>query len=169
VKLIDDYRILHAANAFTGMTIAVFAEPVLKLIAYHGAHSILDYGSGKGLAWQEVERLKKYKEKLEVKLYDPGIEELAEKPKGTFDAVVCMDVVEHIPEDELEMTLAEIFNYADRLVIATFCARGSRKKLPSTGQDVHITQKPRLWWEERFHMANVTKSKPVPWYLFENV
>ena len=169
MKLIEDYKILHEAGAFGGMTLAKFSEPVLKLLKFHGGLTVLDYGSGKGQSWENHDGLRRFKERLPVTLYDPGVLELSTKPIGTFDAVLCFDVVEHIPEDEIETTLAEIFGYAERVVLATFCARGSRKKLPSNGQDVHVTQRPRLFWEELFHAANMAKRRPVPWYLFENV
>lgn len=166
---LEDYRKLHEANAFGGMTLAKYADPVLSLLKFHGGNTVLDYGSGKGQSWERHLGLKKFRETLPVILYDPGVPELSEKPKEKFDAVLCFDVVEHVPEDELDELIHEIFGYAERVVIATFCQRGSRKKLPSTGEDVHITQRPRLYWEERFHMANIAKSQPVPWYLFENV
>jgi hypothetical protein len=169
MKYLNDYRLLHQANAFGGMTLARFAEPVLKLISFNACQSVLDYGSGKGQSWEHEEGLKKCKASLPVTLYDPGVPEHEQKPAGKFGAVLCMDVMEHIPEDEIVDTLNEVFDYSEGIVIATFCARGSRKKLPSTGQDVHVTQRQRLWWEQHMHMANIGKSRPVKWYLFENV
>lgn len=168
MKLAEDYKKLHDSNAFAGLTLAKFADQVAPLIRFHQAQSILDYGSGGGRSWEENAALKAIKADRHVVLYDPGVEALSKKPAGTFAAVLCIDVVEHVPEDEIAGVLAEIFAFANRVVIATFCPRGSKKKLPSTGKDVHITQKPRLWWEQRFAEANATRSHPVTWYLFEN-
>jgi len=168
LKLVEDYKKLHDANAFGGRTIAKFADQIIPLVRFHQANSVLDYGSGRGQAWEEHAELKALKDERHVVLYDPGVEELSQKPAGKFAAVLCIDVVEHIPEDEIAETLAEIFGYATKVVIATFCPRGSKKKLPSTGQDVHVTQQGREWWERRFSEANATRSHPVPFYLFEN-
>lgn len=164
----EDYKLLHEANAFGGMTLAKFADAVVPLITYHGAKSILDYGSGKGQSWEQHEALKKLRESRYVVMYDPGVSHLSKKPSGTFAAVLCIDVVEHLPEEEIADTLKEIFSYANQVVIATFCPRGSKKKLPSTGQDVHLTQQPREFWERKFMDANNTRSHPVAFYLFEN-
>ncbi len=168
VKLRDDYLELHSRDVFGGMTLAKFADQIVPLIRFHNARSILDYGSGKGQAWEENAALKALKAERHVILYDPGVEALSARPTGIFAAVLCIDVVEHIPEDEIAETLSDVFRYATAVVIATFCPRGSKKKLPSTGQDVHITQKPREWWERKFSEANATRSHPVPFYLFEN-
>jgi len=168
MKLIEDYKILHQADAFGGMTLAKFADAVIPLLEFHNAKSVLDYGSGKGQAWERHGELAKIRENLHVILYDPGVPEHANKPSGTFAAVLCVDVVEHVPEDEIPAMLREVFSYANKIVIASFCPRGSKKKLPSTGADVHVTQKPREYWERKFSDANATRSHPIPWYLFEN-
>ena len=168
MKLAADYKTLHDNNAFGGMTLAKFADVVVPLLKYHDAQSILDYGSGRGQSWEENADLKAIKDARHVVLYDPGVEGLSALPSGKFAAVLCIDVVEHVPEDEIPETLSRVFNYATKVVIATFCPRGSKKKLPSTGGDVHITQRPRVWWEQRFSEANATRSHPVPFYLFEN-
>jgi 2-polyprenyl-3-methyl-5-hydroxy-6-metoxy-1,4-benzoquinol methylase len=169
MKLRDDYIKLHENNAFSGMTIARFADPITKILRQYGCKSVLDYGCAKGQAYETNEALMKMrKDECMVTLYDPGVPEYAAKPATPFDAVVCVDVVEHVPEDELDAVLKELFHYAEKVVIATFCPRGSKKKLPSTGQDVHITQHNRLWWEERFHLINAARTRPIPWFLFEN-
>lgn len=168
MKFRDDYIKLHEQDAFGGMTLAKFADVVLPLLRYHEAQSVLDYGSGKGQAWDQHERLREFRQNNHVILYDPGVPDLSKKPAGTFAAAICIDVIEHVPEDELAETLSELFRYANKVVIATFCPRGSKKKLPSTGQDVHITQKPREFWERKFSEANATRSHPIPFYLFLN-
>ena len=162
MKLVEDYKRLHEANAFSGMTVAKFGEPISKLIRLHGCHTVLDYGCAKGQGW-DTELLKPIKPM--VTLYDPGWPDLSTKPTGFYDAVLCIDVVEHIPEEDIEETLAEVFGYAIKIVIASFCPRGSKKKL-SDGRDVHLVQMPRKYWEERFHLANQTRRMPIPWYLF---
>jgi cyclopropane fatty-acyl-phospholipid synthase-like methyltransferase len=169
MKYRDDYVKLHEGGMFPGMTLAHFADPVIKLLRRHEAKTVLDYGAGKGLAWEQIEALKRFRaESAAVTLYDPGLPEFEKRPEGAFDGVLCIDVAEHVPEEEVADFLGLVFGYAERVVIASFCARGSKKKLPSTGGDVHVTQKPRLWWEERMHLANSMRTRPIPWYLFEN-
>ena len=172
MKLREDYRKLHEAGAFGSKTIAQprFAEPISKLIESIGAESVLDFGAGDGSGWGASKLLKPVKERLGDKLvfYDPGVPAHDKLPDGKFDVVTCVDVIEHVPEDEVDEVLRDIFSRTRFMVILTFCPRGSRKKLPSSGADVHVTQKPRKWWESRITTVNSTMSPPVPWYLFEN-
>ena len=36
-----------------------------------------------------------------IHLYDPGVEEYSIYPKNKHDGVICTDVLEHIPEDDI--------------------------------------------------------------------
>jgi hypothetical protein len=168
MRHLEDYRKLHDANAFGGLTLARFAPIVLTLLRRHRAESVLDYGCARGQSWERDERLAKYRAEHEVALYDPAVVGLDQPPAGQFDAVLAIDVLEHVPEDEVDEVLTRIFGYAKRVVILSFCPRGSKKKLPSTGEDVHVTQRDRLWWERRIHHANSHLARPRIWYLFAN-
>lgn len=169
MKYRDDYRKLHEQNAFGGMTLAKFSEPTSKVLRWLKARSVLDYGSGSGKSWDKAKELKEVRESLDrLEMYDPGIPDRDKLPDGTFDAVLCFDVLEHVPEEEVPETLQEIFSKADRVALLSFCPRGSKKKLPSTGTDVHVTQKPREWWERQISAANLSYGRPTLWFLYEN-
>lgn len=169
MKYQDDYRKLHEQKAFAGMTLAKFADPVAKSLRWIDAKSVLDYGSGSGVSWERSPKLAEAKKRLKtLAMYDPGIPGKDELPQGKFDAVLCFDVLEHVPEEEVPETLKNIFERAERLVVMSFCPRGSKKKLPSTGQDVHVTQKPREWWERQISSVNLSHGKPTLWFLHEN-
>lgn len=163
----QDYRKLHEQGVFQGLTLAQFAEPVAKSLEAFGIKSVLDYGSGTGKSW-DTPQLAKAKVGRDVTLYDPGLPDHDALPDGKFDAVLVFDVLEHIPEDEVDGALREIFERAKRLVLLSFCPRGSKKKLPSTGKDVHVTQKDREWWERRISAANLSHGEPTVWFLYEN-
>lgn len=167
MKYKEDYKKLHEQGAFRGLTLAQFAEPVSKSLQAFGIKTVLDFGSGTGDSWEHPQ-LAKAKEGRSVTLYDPGIPEREALPDGPFDAVIAFDVLEHVPEDELDGVLQDIFSRAKRLVLMSFCPRGSKKKLPSTGQDVHVTQKDREWWERRISAANLSWGGPTVWFLHEN-
>lgn len=166
MKYREDYKKLHEQGVFKGLTLAKFSEPVVKCFRWIGVKSALDFGAGTGASWESPD-LKEYKLEKLVQ-YDPGIPEKEALPEGLFDAVLVFDVLEHVPEDEVNDVLKEIFSHSSRLVMMSFCPRGSRKKLPSTGEDVHVTQKPREWWEQRISAANLSYGKPTLWFLFEN-
>jgi hypothetical protein len=168
MKYREDYRKLHEQNAFGGMTLAHFAEPATKSLRYFGAKTVLDYGAGNGLSWEREPSLAAIRGDLEVSLYDPGVPKYETLPEGVFDAVLAFDVLEHVPLDEIDGVLKDIFSRAQKVVLMSFCPRGSKKKLPSTGEDVHVTQRGRDWWERRISHANLAYGHPVPWFLHEN-
>lgn len=113
--------------------------------------SVLDYGSGRGMQWKR-ERLH---EKLGVSRptqYDPGVAGLETKPEGTFTGVICSDVLEHVPEHLVENLLAEVFEYAEKFVWLSVCCRAAKKRFPD-GTNLHVTVRPREWWQDKVNAA----------------
>ena len=141
MNLVDQYRLMHDAGHFPGHSVNKHADSIKKLIGKTNSRTILDYGCGKGRQYAEL-NLHKYWN-VEPSLYDPAT--FPEKPKGRFDGVICTDVLEHIPEEELEDTLREIFSYARKFVFLSICIRPAKKTLPD-GRNCHLTIKPELWW-----------------------
>ena len=142
MDLIDQYRLMHDAGHFPGHSINKHADSIKYLINKTQSRTILDYGCGKGRQYAEL-NLHKYWN-VEPSLYDPAT--FPEKPEGMFDAVICTDVLEHVPENQLEDTLREIFSYAKKFVFLSICTREAKKHLPD-GRNCHLTVKPELWWQ----------------------
>ena len=78
-------------------------------------------------------------------LYDPAVDEFSAKPRGKFDGVICTDVAEHVPEDEVDVFLSDVFSHARKFVFITICTRPAKKLLPD-GRNCHLTVKPATWW-----------------------
>jgi SAM-dependent methyltransferase len=141
MELSEQYRLLHEAGHFPGFSIRKHVTSIDGLIRKTGSKTILDYGCGKGRQYAEL-NLHKYWN-VEPTLYDPAT--FPEKPEGRFDGVVCTDVLEHIPEEDLREVLREIFNYSRKFVFLSICTREARKTLPD-GRNAHLTIKPEEWW-----------------------
>ena len=156
MNLIEQYQHMHENNkAFRGYTTKFVIEPVKSLIDSTGAKTLLDYGSGKGYQYSE----RAYHEQWGGVLpscYDPGVKEFSVKPVDKFDGVICCDVMEHIPEEQVFVTLCEIFWYARLFVVLAIFTGPARKVLPD-GRNAHITQRPEVWWRERIEDANIMK------------
>ncbi|MBW3539457.1 MAG: tetratricopeptide repeat protein [Planctomycetes bacterium] len=72
---------------------------------------------------------------------------------GRFDAVICTDVLEHIPTDRVPEVLANFRGCASKLcyvAIALFPDGFGPKLL---GEPLHLTVKEPAWWHERFTEA----------------
>jgi len=141
LKLLDQYQEMHRRGFFKGMSLKKHIPELQNLLYEHKCKTILDYGSGKGQVHEEYDL-------GEVTLYDPGVIGIDFLPSGTFDAVICTDVLEHIPEDELDETLNNIFSKAEKFVYLSVSTIPAKKTLPN-GLNAHVTVKPKDWWLER--------------------
>lgn len=170
--LLDLYRRLHAegesrlglpaAETFAGQSLAPHLPAIRELVRATGARTLLDYGSGKGLlhrarplplpgggeapsltAWWGLER---------TVCYDPAYPPHAARPAETFDLVVCTDVLEHCPEEDLDWILGELFGFARHAVYLCIACYPAKKSLPN-GENAHVTVRPPDWWRARLEAA----------------
>jgi len=150
-KYKEQYEQLHADYKFKGGQVAVFKKEIGRFIKDIKALNVLDYGCGAASAYK-----KKLHEKWRVPLpflYDPYRPEYAERPPFNFDLVICTDVMEHIPEEDVQDVLDDIFDHADKGVFLTIAQFPAKKTLPN-GENAHCTLESSEWWNERIERAN---------------
>lgn len=156
-SMIPDYRELakHADKNFLGLSILNYATSIRKLLTATDSRTMLDFGCGRGEAYKSPHKL--YKQlglpRHAVTLYDPVFMPTAVLPVGQFDLVVCSDVLEHIPEHEVDEFVARLFSYAKKAVWASVCCRPAKKFFPD-GRNLHVTVRDYPWWNDRFCAAN---------------
>lgn len=164
-----EYTRLHEKfpKLFAGYTMKRNVDAIVKLVAEHKPKTMLDYGSGKGYQYLKHRYHERWGGLLPV-CYDVGVRQLAERPEGKFDAVICTDMMEHIEEADVPRILADIFSFVAPqrmyqldgnegrpfvfLAICTEPEKNDVKKL-SDGRGVHVTVKPAEWWERRIAEA----------------
>jgi len=166
------YRVMHekgetflgipADQTFPGKSLLPQAGRVKRLIEATSALTVLDYGSGKGKQYEPTTLtdgkggswpgVLDYWEVDEVVCYDPCYAPYARLPDVTFDSVICTDVLEHCPEQDMTWIVEELFAYARRFVFANVACYPASKRLPS-GENAHCTIKPPEWWQEIFETA----------------
>jgi hypothetical protein len=175
-ELISLYRKMHndgdgirpAEKMFAGMPRAKLIIRLRELTRQHGARSLLDYGSGKGMQWRmdfdlgpigktAEKRLIRYLELDEIQCYDPGYQPLFKLPERDFDGVICLDVLEHCPEEDMAWVIDQIFGYARKFVLANIACYPAEKHLPN-GENAHCTVKPVGWWRDM--LAQITINHP---------
>ena len=145
MRLLEQYQKLHnKKNFFKGDSLKPHIQEIHDLIKQTGAKSVLDYGCGKARLHRKG-RTSHWG--VEVSFYDPAVEAFSKKPDGFFDGVICTDVLEHIPEEELEGVLKDIFQYTVKFVFLSISTKLADKKFPD-GTNVHVTVKPEKWWIE---------------------
>lgn len=146
-ELIGQYLNLHAKDpgAFQGFSVLPYAWEIRRLIKGTHSERILDYGCGKGLQYTD-DRVHEWWG-VKPTLYDPGVIKFANKPAGSFDGVICTDVLEHVPEKEVSAVIDELIGYAMRFVFMTACCRPASRLLPN-GTNAHCTVRPEAWWRD---------------------
>lgn len=162
VELIGQYRRLHEEGepnynlpperTFRGLTAVRHGPWIKRLIEQTGCKTILDYGSGKGAQYlpDAVEAGSKWPTLaaywgVDVTCYDPAYQPFSRLPEGQFDGVICTDVLEHCPEQDIPWILDEMFGFARKLFFANVACYPARKHLPN-GENAHCTIKDRDWW-----------------------
>jgi len=151
-KLIDQYKILHKNNPQYGTTSVRHIDDIISMLSELNISSILDYGCGKGelLDLIELQNVNKYK-------YDPAILKYNKIYADKVDVILNIDVLEHIPKDELDYILNHIKKYSNN-VIFLICLIPAGHKLPN-GMNCHVTVEKPDWWlkfiSKYFPKANI--------------
>lgn len=173
MHLEGDARINAAPEKmFPGTALKPHVPRIRHLIQASGAKTLLDYGAGKGVLYRTTpwnapegafKSVKEYYGLEVLRLYDPAYPPFSELPTGKFDGVVCTDVLEHCPEEDILWILEEIFGYARLFVYANVACYAALKTLPN-GENAHCTIRPTEWWEEQ--LLEISRRHPgVAFYV----
>jgi hypothetical protein len=138
-KLIEQYQELHLNEAY-GASGEQFRLHIQTLIAELRPKSILNYGCGQSRVHEKLELLG-----AQFFRYDPAIEDLSSIPVDRADLVINTDVLEHIPESDLDDVLANIASISDN-VFFNIATRLAKNWLPD-GRNPHCTIKSTSEWK----------------------
>lgn len=151
-KLLKQYRDMAALGGnFRGLSLLQHAKDIGQVIARHRATSLLDYGSGAGDAYRQPHKVHEGWgiPKARIRCYDPSFPKLDTLPVSAYDGVICSDVLEHVPEDDVDILIRKLFEHSKMFVWASVCCRPA-KKLFIDGTNMHVTLHPIEWWREQF-------------------
>jgi hypothetical protein len=151
-----EQRRLHGVRRY-GAASKKWADRVAGLIAERRPVSILDYGAGKGCLGRSLGTALDGRVFVE---YDPGVKEIAKRPRGKFDMVCCIDVLEHIEPECLGEVLASLRELTAGFAFLTIHTGPSGKFL-SDGRNSHLIQRPVGWWLEQLGMFKVIETGRV--------
>jgi SAM-dependent methyltransferase len=122
---------------------------------------VLDYGCGKAKhLFQPHLEGKTFHEFFAGKVqeyycYDPGYERYKRSPPSwsTFDAVICADVMEHVPHENVDGVMKEIGNWLHPKGVAFFSISGQlAKKCFDDGENLHVNVQPLEYWQEKLKL-----------------
>jgi len=157
------YRQMHEDPLmFGGDTTKMYVKQINELITKFNVSSILDYGCGKGFQYTRDRIHHEHFNSIMPALFDIGVSDYQHLPSGTFDAVISIDVLEHIPEIQLEYVLKQIYSKATKCVFLGIHTHKATKHF-ANGDNVHCTIHPVEWWIEL-----VSKYATVHTVIMEN-
>lgn len=153
-SLIENYEGFHSSGVY-GFGGRHFAFLLPHLMALR-PDSLVDYGAGRS---DMAQRLGRRLRAGRVAVFDPGVPAIAQKPEGRFDVLLSVDVLEHIPEAEMDAVLSEMAGMADHWihVIDTRPATA----ILADGRNAHVSQHDEGWWRERLARF-MPAIRPVP-------
>lgn len=182
-ELVGQYKAMHiegdknyglpAQETFPGFRLKPHVARIRKMIEETKSGSILDYGSGKGIQYDVLMEVPDISVPVmvldfwdvdEVHCYDPAYEPNSKLPDSKFDGVICTDVLEHCPEEDLPWIIDEIFSLANRFVYANVACFPAIKSLPN-GENAHCTQQEPEWWRDLFRTV-VPRYPDIVWQLW---
>lgn len=136
---VGQYQQLHASRHY-GSSAHLHFDVISKYIISLNPKSILDYGCGRSdfvsYFWLDGRRT--------ISKYDPAIPEYSEPPKGVYDLVLCLDVMEHIAIKDIARVLSQIRQYSQRAMFS-ISMKPARAHLPD-GRNAHISLLSETEW-----------------------
>lgn len=146
-----EYEWLHAQGAFPGFSVNTHKNQIKHIIDLTESSHILDYGSGMGYQYS-INQFDIFW-KVEVDCYDPFYPPFKHLPNKLYDGVISIEVMEHIPEEEIDLALSEIFEKAKYFVFVSVNLSPANKTF-ANGDNVHVLLKDKQWWIDRFVSHN---------------
>ena len=179
LKLIEIYKKVHLEGSskqdnkkklpkdtYNGRATFFFADFIQTIINKNNCKNMLDYGSGKGDFYFEE---RKFNNKIypplkdfwniQPTLYDPGINEFFKPKDKKFDIVISIDVLEHIPFQDLNWVINEIFSFSKNIVFLNIACYPAGVVLED-GRNAHVSLfHPKWWWGFVTALSNQYKLK----------
>src|SRR5690606_14639538 len=146
-KYIEQYKALHKQKRY-GISGDSLVENLFS-VADRQTTSVLDYGCGQSDTGTKLAAMLGTKVLCQ---YDPAVEGRDSPIKGKYYLCICTDVLEHIPEEELDKVFKDITKHTDKEVIFVIALREAAQILPN-GENAHCTVKPKEWWEDKLKTA----------------
>jgi len=160
--------------AFKGNSLLPHITFIKKLIKDYKCKSLLDYGCGKALMYFEsfyskssgeaYKNIEEYWNEIKkITLFDPCYNKFNNFPNSLSDITICTDVLEHIPEKDLDWVTEELFLLSKKAVFIAVPTYLSSELLDGN-INTHLTVKDGLWWRDKIESVQ-KKFQHIDYYL----
>lgn len=164
-EVIKKYKVFHengiknqpGFSTFLGYSLTKWILKIQEIIKTNNCNSLLDFGCGKAFLYKnkfkigdkEFTNLSDFWNLKNIYLYDPGLEEYSDYPKGKYDGIICTDVVEHIPEDDVLNFIDELFKLSNKFIFVVIATMPASKYFDD-GKNIHLSLKNQEEWKKIF-------------------
>ena len=140
-KNINLYKELYLKNTEYARNLKPMYRIINSYINFK-CESFLDYGCGEGNLSELFEKQNNYT----IYKYDPAITKYSNLNKDLkVDLIVNCDVMEHIPEIEIDNILLHMSKISKNVFFNIHLAKA--KTILPNGENAHCTIKPKEWWQ----------------------
>ena len=163
--VIKKYKVFHengiknqpGFSTFLGYSLTKWILKIQEIIKTNDCNSLLDFGCGKAFLYKnkfkigdkEFTNLSELWNLKNIYLYDPGLEEYSDYPKGKYDGIICTDVVEHIPENDVLNFIDELFKLSNKFIFVVIATMPASKYFDD-GKNIHLSLKDQEEWKKIF-------------------
>lgn len=134
-------------KTFSGRFLFRYLDDVKMIIDQHGCKTMLDYGCGKGIQYEQPmdsgEMILDFLG-VEITKYDPGVPRFNIEPRGKFDLVICTQVLGSIPKSGLPWVVDRLYGFASKAIYVAERLRPVKKQLHKHMESAM----PREWMHE---------------------
>ena len=168
-EVIEKYKLFHengykkdnivtpGESTFLGYSLTKWILKIKEIIKINKCDSLLDFGCGKGFLYKNKFKIndQEYRNLLDcwklddVYLYDPGVKEFSVYPVRKFDGLICTDVIEHIPENDILHFIDSLFKLSNKFILVVIATIPATKFFDD-GNNIHLCLKTQEEWEKIF-------------------
>lgn len=142
-EYIEQYKKLYELKPRYGASSVKLLNYILPVIKEYKPISVLDYGCGRSPLIDMIA------EQVPIKpfRYDPVFEEFSSLPNEKMDFLICTDVLQHVPLNDLHNVLTEISSISSNCYFHIKCT-DHPTNFPN-GKPTNCTVYPKEWWKEK--------------------
>lgn len=165
-EIIKKYQLFHIngteklppSKTFMGYSLTKWVGKIKEIINLNNCKSILDFGCGKAFLYTNslninninYKNITEFWNVKDVYLYDPGVVKFSTYPNKKYDGVICTDVIEHIPENDIMNFIQDIFDLSEKFVFIVVALMPASKQFDD-GKNIHLCLKSKNEWDKIFN------------------
>lgn len=143
-----------------------YIDQLQKIVQQHQCKTMLDYGCGKGLQYTGKNNFADLVGISQYTLHDPAYNQHAILPNGTWDLVICLDVLPFIPEPDIDSVVELMLSCCNKI-----CVIGLQEITHTKSKKPLVCVKDHDWWKsklsnERIHLIWRSGYEPFDYSAF---